>query len=307
MNEENVSGYESETVESEEADAAGDGSKVKVFTITNTKTETGSLKVSKTVEGNSADRSKIFKFKIELKNGGNPVSGVFKLDNISGTAAGTISFDENGKASFELSHGESIVITGLPAGTEYLVTENAYKEYEPSDNGSYSGKINGSEETQINIINTYKEVHSLTVKKTVNGNQGDKSKNFDFTLHLSGAEGIEVPSDINCQFDGKAQQMKVDADGNVNFKLKHGEEIVFKELPAGISYEIIENGAEEDGYAVTGKNEAGTLDSDMAAEIVNTKNVGIPTSAMTNTVSMILIIVIGGFGFLYLTKKKKGM
>ena len=307
VNEENVSGYESETVESEEADAAGNGSKVKVFTITNTKNETGSLKVSKTVEGNGADRSKAFKFKVELKNGGNPVSGVYPLDGTTGSKTGTIVFDENGKASFELSHDESIVITGLPAGTEYLVTENAYKEYESSDNGSYSGKINGSEEAQINIINTYKEVHNLTVKKTVNGNQGDKSKSFDFTLHLSGAEGIEIPSDINCQFDGKAQQMKADADGNVNFKLKHGEEIVFKDLPAGISYEIIENGAEEDGYAVTGKNEAGTLDSDMAAEIVNTKNVGIPTSAMTNTVSMILIIVIGGFGFLYLTKKKKGM
>ena len=56
---------------------------------------------------------------------------------------------------------------------------------------------------------------------------------------------------------------------------------------------------------MTGKNEAGTLDSDMTAEIVNTKNVGIPTSAMTNTVSMIFIIAIGGFGFLYLIKRKK--
>ena len=52
VNEENVSGYDSNVVESEETDAAGDGGKVKVFTITNTKTETGSLKVSKTVEGN---------------------------------------------------------------------------------------------------------------------------------------------------------------------------------------------------------------------------------------------------------------
>ena len=296
--EEDVSGYVANVTE---ADNEG----MKEYTVTNTAIETGSIKVSKTVAGENADKNKLFKFNIELKKDNVPVSGVFKLDNVSGTEAGTIAFDENGKASFELSHGESIVITGLPAGTEYLVTENIYKEYEPSDNGSYSGKINGNEEVQINVINTHKEVHSLTVKKTVRGNQGDKSKSFNFTLHLSGTEGIEVPSDINCQFDGKAQQMKADADGNVNFKLKHGEEIVFKDLPAGISYEIIENGAEEDGYTVTGKNEAGTLDSDMTAEIVNTKNVGIPTSAMTNTVSMIFIIAIGGFGFLYLIKRKK--
>ena len=106
VNEENVSGYDSNVVESEETDAAGDGGKVKVFTITNTKTETGSLKVSKTVEGNGADRNKAFKFKVELKNGGNPVSGVYPLDGTAGSKTGTIVFDENGMASFELPDGE---------------------------------------------------------------------------------------------------------------------------------------------------------------------------------------------------------
>ena len=123
VNEENVSGYDSNVVESEETDAAGDGGKVKVFTITNTKTETGSLKVSKTVEGNGADRNKAFKFKVELKNGGNPVSGVYPLDGTAGSKTGTIVFDENGMASFELPDGESIVITGLPVGADYTVTE----------------------------------------------------------------------------------------------------------------------------------------------------------------------------------------
>lgn len=128
VNEENVSGYDSNVVESEETDAAGDGGKVKVFTITNTKTETGSLKVSKTVEENGADRNKAFKFKVELKNGGNHVSGVYPLDGTAGNKTGTIVFDENGMASFELPDGESIVITGLPVGADYTVTENAYEK-----------------------------------------------------------------------------------------------------------------------------------------------------------------------------------
>ena len=202
VNEENVSGYDSNVVESEETDAAGDGGKVKVFTITNTKTETGSLKVSKTVEGNGADKNKAFKFKVELKNGGNPVSGVYPLDGTAGSKTGTIVFDENGMASFELSDGESIVIAGLPVGADYTVTENAYKDYKPSDNGKYNGKIETGKTGEILVVNTYDEKYDISVNKTVKGNQGDKSKNFEFVLKLTGSDGLVVPGSVDVEKNG---------------------------------------------------------------------------------------------------------
>lgn len=280
VNEENVSGYDSNVVESEETDAAGDGGKVKVFTITNTKTETGSLKVSKTVEGNCADRNKAFKFKVELKNGGNPVSGVYPLDGTAGSKTGTIVFDENGMASFELSDGESIVITGLPVGADYTVTENAYKDYKPSDNGKYNGKIETGKTGEISVVNTYDEKYDISVSKTVKGNQGDKSKNFEFVLKLTGSDGLVVPGSVDIEKNGNFETMKV-VDGEVKFTLSHGEKIIFKKLPAGVKYEVTETVT--DGYKMTCDNNSGVLRTNANIEFVNTKNVGIPTAAMTNT------------------------
>lgn len=280
VNEENVSGYDSNVVESEETDAAGDGGKVKVFTITNTKTETGSLKVSKTVEGNGADRNKAFKFKVELKNGGNPVSGVYPLDGTAGSKTGTIVFDENGMASFELPDGESIVITGLPVGADYTVTENAYKNYKPSDNGKYNGKIETGKTGEISVVNTYDEKYDISVSKTVKGNQGDKSKNFEFVLKLTGSDGLVVPGSVDVEKNGNFETMKV-VDGEVKFTLSHGEKIIFKKLPAGVKYEVTETVT--DGYKMTCDNNSGVLRTNANIEFVNTKNVGIPTAAMTNT------------------------
>lgn len=279
VNEENVSGYDSNVVESEE-NAAGDGGKVKVFTITNTKTETGSLKVSKTVEGNGADRNKAFKFKVELKNGGNPVSGVYPLDGTAGSKTGTIVFDENGMASFELPDGESIVITGLPVGADYTVTENAYKNYKPSDNGKYNGKIETGKTGEISVVNTYDEKYDISVSKTVKGNQGDKSKNFEFVLKLTGSDGLVVPGSVDIEKNGNFETMKV-VDGEVKFTLSHGEKIIFKKLPAGVKYEVTETVT--DGYKMTCDNNSGVLRTNANIEFVNTKNVGIPTAAMTNT------------------------
>lgn len=280
VNEENVSGYDSNVVESEETDAAGDGGKVKVFTITNTKTETGSLKVSKTVEGNGADRNKAFKFKVELKNGGNPVSGVYPLDGTVGSKTGTIVFDENGMASFELPDGESIVITGLPVGADYTVTENAYKDYKPSDNGKYNGKIETGKTGEISVVNTYDEKYDISVSKTVKGNQGDKSKNFEFVLKLTGSDGLVVPGSVDVEKNGNFETMKV-VDGEVKFTLSHGEKIIFKKLPAGAKYEVTETVT--DGYKMTCDNNSGVLRTNANIGFVNTKNVGIPTAAMTNT------------------------
>lgn len=280
VNEENVSGYDSNVVESEETDAAGDGGKVKVFTITNTKTETGSLKVSKTVEGNGADRNKAFKFKVELKNGGNPVSGVYPLDGTAGSKTGTIVFDENGMASFELPDGESIVITGLPVGADYTVTENAYKDYKPSDNGKYNGKIETGKTGEISVVNTYDEKYDISVSKTVKGNQGDKSKNFEFVLKLTGSDGLVVPGSVDVEKNGNFETMKV-VDGEVKFTLSHGEKIIFKKLPAGAKYEVTETVT--DGYKMTCDNNSGVLRTNANIGFVNTKNVGIPTAAMTNT------------------------
>lgn len=80
------------------------------------------LKISKTVSGDMGDRDKLFNFTIVLQDaGGNALTGSYPC--IIGTTTGTLSLDNSGKAEFQLKHGQTITIFGLPAGSKYTVSE----------------------------------------------------------------------------------------------------------------------------------------------------------------------------------------
>lgn len=300
VQEEKVDGYTSEITESTVKE---NGESIKLFTITNTAVSTGAIKVTKAVEGDKAEAGKAFKFNITLQKDGQPVTGVYNLDSKAGTKTGTIVFDENGKASFELKHNESIVISGLPIGASYEIAENPYKYYTASDEGKYSGVIpEGTAE--VNVVNTHKEMYSISVTKTVKGNQGDKTKEFDFVLKLTAGDGIDLPATV--EYKKGEESGKIDlTNGEAVFKLAHGEEITFKDLPAGIGYEVTESGAENDGYTVSSENASGVVKADVNVSFVNTKNVGIPTSFMTNTIVMLLIVCIAVCGVVYGVRKRR--
>ena len=83
----------------------------------------GNLAVSKTVTGSGAELDRAFSFTIELKD--RSVNGTY----------GQTGFSE-GKAVVSLKHGESVTISGLPAGAEYLVTENDGDGYRVTSSGA---------------------------------------------------------------------------------------------------------------------------------------------------------------------------
>ena len=300
VQEEKIDGYTSEITESTVEE---NGENIKLFTVTNTAVSTGAIKVTKAVEGEKAETDKAFKFNITLQKDGQPVTGVYNLDSKAGTKTGTIAFDENGKASFELKHNESIVISGLPIGASYEIAENPYKYYTASDEGKYSGVIpEGTAE--VNVVNMHKEMYSISVTKTVRGNQGDKTKEFDFVLKLTAGDGIEFPAAV--EYKKGKENGKIDlTNGDAAFKLAHGEKITFKDLPAGIGYEVTESGAENDGYTVSSENASGVVKTDVDVSFVNTKNIGIPTSSMTNTIVMLLIVCIAICGVVYGVRKRR--
>ncbi len=90
-----------------------------------------SLTVSKTVTGSMGDREKEFEFQITLKDAsGNALAGTYSYTGgtVSGVTGvdtpsdGTLTFT-GGVAEFELKHGQSITIFGLPAGSTYEISE----------------------------------------------------------------------------------------------------------------------------------------------------------------------------------------
>ena len=230
------------------------------------------------------------------------MTGVYNLDSKAGTKTGTIVFDENGKASFELKHNESIVISGLPIGASYEIAENPYKYYTASDEGKYSGVIpEGTAE--VNVVNTHKEMYSISVTKTIKGNQGDKTKQFRFQMSIT---GNGVPGNLAYAKNGKAGSVAV-KNGIAEFTLGHKDVIVFKEVPEGVEYAVTELDGESNGYTVESKNASGTLNKDTEISFVNTKDVGVPTAAMTNTGAIAGVVMAGMIGIMAIVvlKRKK--
>ena len=98
--------------------------------FTNTRNVTpqyGSLTIKKTVTGDLADKDKYFNFTITFDAEGSY--------SYTGSKSGTIKSGD----TVQLKHGESITISGLPAGTTYAVTESGnegYSVYASGDNGT---------------------------------------------------------------------------------------------------------------------------------------------------------------------------
>ncbi len=79
------------------------------------------LSVQKTVTGGMGNKNDSFAFTIEASFEGTPLSGTFETEDESGQT-GQIRFAE-GKAGFQLSHGEKLIIKKLKVGTTYTITE----------------------------------------------------------------------------------------------------------------------------------------------------------------------------------------
>lgn len=80
------------------------------FVLTWKTVNPGNLSVTKTVSGTAGDKNSSFNFEVSLSD--KTISGKF----------GGMTFTE-GKATFQLKHGETLVAEGLPAGVQYVVTE----------------------------------------------------------------------------------------------------------------------------------------------------------------------------------------
>lgn len=145
--------------------------------------------------------------------------------------------------------------------------------------------------------------YDLSVKHTVSGNMGNKCSDFSFTLNLSGMLGNNITA-VFTDASGK-QTMKTLAmnNGKVSFMLKHGETVVFKNVPYNTSYTITEDNVRD--YIVSSSNASGKVTDNTAATFTSVRNVMVPTSADTNIIAMISIICVAGVAILLILKRRK--
>jgi len=215
----------------------------------------GSLKISKTLQNDpGVDMQRKFDFTITLVN----------QPTLTGRH-GDVYF-ENGVATVELAHGQSVTAKNLPAGTQYTVTEMAEDGYTP-EQPSFMGEIETGETKTASFVNK-RDVGSLTVRKVVEG--GEDGQEFEFEIEL-----IDSPH-IHGNFGGVTFDR-----GVAKFKLKNGQSVTASGIPTGIPYRVRETHNGDYYVSVTGPDNGTIAKTPRTVTFTNTKFSGLAISKTT--------------------------
>lgn len=206
----------------------------------------GNLTISKTVTGVGADTAKKFHFTVTFSG----TSGAYHYTG-NGVPDGTIKSGD----TISLAHGQSITITGLPAGVTYHVAEEtaSAQGFSVKSAGS-SGTISSSQDCTAAFTNTKLPIStgSLSISKTVTGKGADLTKKFTFTVTFIGASDAYP-------YTGAATGTIRSGD---TISLAGSESITITGLPAGTQYTVTEADYTGAGYTSTSTGAAGTISAD---------------------------------------------
>ena len=194
----------------------GDNATVTTNTVPGPQLETGALKVTKTVV--DGDANKAFDFTVAVADKeGHALNGTY----------GDLAF-KDGKATFQLKHGESQEIAGLPEGATYTVTEAAADGYTATKTGD-TGAITANETAEASFTNTYSSVvpgdKPVAVnglfKKVFTGRTWTDADAFEFKVvaNTEGApmpDGLAADGTVTVKGDGASDTQDINL-GTINF------------------------------------------------------------------------------------------
>ena len=160
------------------------------------------------------------------------------------------------------------------------------------EDGSFATGSNKKSE----FVNTY-SAGTLSVKKSVFGNLGDKNKDFDIKVIFTAPQGYTVKSDITYNDGTTSDTTIVAGDGwttqEVTIHVKNDETVTFYNVPVGVTYKV----EETDALAISDY----TIEYDTAQEgtitvggaettVKNTKENTINTGITTDTLPYVLLL-----------------
>ncbi|MBR2663518.1 MAG: Cna B-type domain-containing protein, partial [Clostridia bacterium] len=237
----------------------------KIVKFTNTR-KTGGLTVTKTVVSSDAnDNDKEFTVEIALK-----IEGVdFTANDISVTRNNEAIVDADltkaaGKITIsKVKHGDTIVMTGLPVGVAYTVTETSAAGFTVTYNGTTSedpatGVIAVAMSTAA-IYNT-KDEGALAITKEIDSPAAmDQNKVFRFKVTLkNGDSAVEgtFTGILNTTINGTARtytrDVTFDSNGEALVDLNPGDIMTISGIPAGYVYTVEEVEDKDHGFDLTG-------------------------------------------------------
>lgn len=144
---------------------------------------------------------------------------------------------------------------------------------------SIDGKT-GAGSNQLEVQNFEEDTTgNLTIKKEVVGLAADTTKAFDFTLTLSGADGVY-------RYIGHGVPGGTISSGDT-VSLAHGQSITVVGLPKDAAYQVSEADYSDEGYTAVSMDESGVIlaDETQEASFINRKD-GVPFEGETGTLTI---------------------
>lgn len=167
------------------------------------------------------------------------------------------------------------------------------------------------------IVNKY-DLGNLSVKKNVSGNLASKTQKFDIDVKFTSTK--EVKSAISGAANIAVSEWEKTGDVWTVTKtllLAHGDTATFQDIPAGVTYEVVEqakhegedpNGSDSSkGYNVTYTGEVGsiTADTTAAATVLNQKSTDIQTGIGTDNLPYLLLLATAFVGIVVFFAKRR--
>ena len=157
--------------------------------------------------------------------------------------------------------------------------------------------------TTATFTNTYTEKTNdegnspLKVKKTVTGDQGDKTKLFEFTVNFTAPANVPANWTVNSitatpKEGTTVSGLKQNADGSWTFKAADAGEVTFDNVVVGTTYKVTETESGQAGYTTTGEVTTDTVLAETGANVTvnNDKANTVVTGVIVNNAPFIVMI-----------------
>ena len=209
-----------------------------------------------------------------------------------------------------------------------LVPKVSVRTSKTENDNNLPNPIESDNKTDLEFNNTY-QAGELSVTKEVTGNLGDKEKLFDVTVEFTKPAELDINSTITYtdffannenNTDGKEKAIKPEEwigkkTVSKTFKVKHETKVTFTNIPKGVTWKVVEDSYQADGYTTSYESSSetdgfasGSIDTDEtdAVKIVNYKNADVDTGISLDSIPYILLLgfAVIGIGILFFRKRE---
>ncbi|HES9321247.1 TPA: QVPTGV class sortase B protein-sorting domain-containing protein [Streptococcus pyogenes] len=234
----------------------------------------------------------------------------------------TVTFPNVGVYRYEVSEQ-----AGDVKGITYDSKKWTVDVYVVNENNKFTPKYIVSKETTDSskkpiVFNNELKTTSLTIKKEVTGNSGDKTSDFTFTLLLKENTQFETGQKVKAtkkKSGAEEETVEVTIGKQYTFTLKDSEELILDKLPIGITYQVDETDKNKEQYETSAKmtedskeaqdytlNDLKTTDETAdTITVTNKRNLPIPTGVVGTLAPFAVLSIVAIGGVIYITKRKK--